>query len=95
MSARKGGRARGDADRARGGASPERRDGAGADPPRGGDGARTLRTAVMPALMALVGIAIIVRTLAAGGGPVATGILLGVLFTAAGVMRLYAERHRR
>jgi hypothetical protein len=44
--------------------------------------------------MLLVGLAIIVRTVAAGGGPVATGLILGVLFCAAGGLRLYAERRR-
>ena len=39
-----------------------------------------LRTAVLPALMVLLGVAIIVRTLAAGGGPIALGLLIGVLF---------------
>jgi hypothetical protein len=47
---------------------------------------------VLPALMLLIGIAILIRTIAAGGGPVATGILLGVLFCAAGAGRLWAER---
>jgi hypothetical protein len=42
--------------------------------------------------MLLVGLAIIVRTIAAGGGPVATGILVGLLFCVAGGLRLYAER---
>jgi hypothetical protein len=49
---------------------------------------------VLPALMLLVGIAILVRTIAAGGGPVATGVLLGVLFCAAGGLRLYSELKR-
>jgi len=49
---------------------------------------------VLPALMVLVGIAILVRTFAEGGGPAATGILLGVLFCAAGGLRLYVERRR-
>ena len=53
-----------------------------------------LRTAVLPALMALLGVAIIVRTLAAGGGPIALGLVIGLLFVAAGALRLYAE-HRR
>ncbi len=51
-----------------------------------------MRGTVLPALMLLVGLAIIVRTIAAGGGPVATGILIGLLFCAAGGLRLYAER---
>jgi hypothetical protein len=53
-----------------------------------------LRTAVLPALMALLGVAIIVRTLAAGGGPLALGLIIGVLFVLAGGLRLYAERER-
>ncbi len=51
-----------------------------------------MRGTVLPALMLLVGLAIIVRTIAAGGGPVATGILVGLLFCVAGGLRLYAER---
>ncbi|HET8755285.1 MAG TPA: hypothetical protein VFM58_04710 [Solirubrobacteraceae bacterium] len=51
-------------------------------------------TQVLSALMVLIGIAILVRTLAAGGGATAIGILLGVLFMAAGAGRLYAERRR-
>jgi hypothetical protein len=49
-------------------------------------------TRVLSALMIVIGVAIVVRTLAAGGGPLALGLLLGVLFVAAGAGRLYAER---
>jgi hypothetical protein len=49
-------------------------------------------TRVLSALMLLIGVAIVVRTLAAGGGPRALGLLLGLLFVAAGAGRLYAER---
>jgi hypothetical protein len=49
-------------------------------------------TRVLSALMILIGLAIVVRTLAAGGGPLALGLLLGLLFVAAGAGRLYAER---
>jgi hypothetical protein len=49
-------------------------------------------TRVLSALMVVIGVAIVVRTLAAGGGPLALGLLLGVLFVAAGAGRLYAER---
>ncbi len=52
-------------------------------------------TRVMSILMVVVGLAILVRTLAAGGGPVATGVLLGVLFVAAGVGRLYLQLRGR
>ena len=44
--------------------------------------------------MVLIGIALIVRTLVAGVDGVAFGLLLGVLFIAAGAGRLYVERHR-
>jgi hypothetical protein len=53
-----------------------------------------LRTTVLPVLMVVIGIAILVRTIAAGGSPVATGVLLGALFCAAGAARLYVERRR-
>ena len=51
-----------------------------------------MRGFVLPALMVLIGIALIVRTLAAGGGGLAIGLLLGVLFIAAGAGLLYVER---
>jgi hypothetical protein len=54
----------------------------------------SLATAVMSGLMVLVGAAIVVRTIAAGGGALATGVVLGVLFVAAGAGRLWAERRR-
>ncbi|HYF24212.1 MAG TPA: hypothetical protein VD931_00595 [Baekduia sp.] len=40
----------------------------------------------------VVGIAILVSTVARGGGPLATGILLGVLFCLAGAGRLYVAQ---
>jgi hypothetical protein len=42
----------------------------------------------------LIGIALIVRTLAAGGGAIASGIVLGVLFVLAGAARLYLQLRR-
>jgi len=36
-----------------------------------------------------LGVALIVRTLTSGGGPLALGLILGVLFIAVGVGRLY------
>jgi hypothetical protein len=54
----------------------------------------TAATRVLSGLMVLIGFAIIARTVAEGGGPVALGLLLGVLFVAAGAGRLYAERRR-
>ena len=49
-------------------------------------------TRILSALMMVIGVAIIVRTVAAGGGALALGLLLGLLFVAAGAGRLYAER---
>ena len=51
-------------------------------------------THLLSALMVLIGLALIVRTLAAGGGPLAAGLLLGLLFVAAGAGRLWVERRR-
>ena len=51
-------------------------------------------TAILSGLMVLLGLAMIVQTLAGGGGPLAVGIVLGVLFVAAGAGRLWAERRR-
>ena len=51
-------------------------------------------TRVLSGLMVVIGVAILARTLAAGGGALAIGLLMGVLFIAAGAGRLYAERRR-
>jgi len=42
-------------------------------------------------IMIVIGIALIIRTLAAGGTVIATGIVLGVLFVVAGAARLYVQ----
>jgi hypothetical protein len=49
-------------------------------------------TALLSLLMVVLGVALLVRTLAAGGGDV--GILLGALFVVAGLGRLYLGRRR-
>lgn len=46
-------------------------------------------TLVLSAAMVLVGLAMLARTLGAGGGPLALGTVLGILFVAAGAGRLY------
>ena len=51
-------------------------------------------TLVLSAVMILLGVAILVSTLARGGGPLAVGVLLGVLFVLAGAGRMYVERAR-
>jgi uncharacterized membrane protein HdeD (DUF308 family) len=53
--------------------------------------AHRLSTRVMSILMLLIGVALLVRTLVAGGGAAATGVLLGVLFILAGAARLYLQ----
>ncbi|MSW96400.1 MAG: hypothetical protein F2796_06330, partial [Actinobacteria bacterium] len=55
-------------------------------PPQGHDVRRRLTVLTSLALIVL-GVAMIVRTLAGGGGALAVGLLLGVLFIAAGAGR--------
>jgi hypothetical protein len=45
----------------------------------------------MSFVMIVIGVALLVRTLVAGGGAFATGIVLGVLFILAGLARLYLQ----
>ncbi len=47
---------------------------------------------VISLFMVLIGVAMIVRTLTAGGGVLATGLILGILFLLAGLGRLYLGR---
>ena len=49
----------------------------------------------MSALMVLIGVVLLVSTLAHSGGPLAIGVLLGLLFIAAGAGRLYLSRGDR
>ena len=51
-------------------------------------------TTVLSLAMVGLGIAMLVITLSRGGGPLAVGILFGVLFILAGGVRLWAQRHR-
>lgn len=53
---------------------------------------RRAYTRVLSVVMILIGVALIARTLAAGGGIAATGLVLGVLFILAGTGRLYLQR---
>jgi len=46
-------------------------------------------TRLLSIVMLAIGVALIVRTIAAGGGGLAVGLVLGVLFVAAGAARLY------
>ena len=49
---------------------------------------------VMSIVIAACGAAMIVAALAGGGGPLSVGVVLGVLFLAFGVGRLYLWRER-
>ena len=49
----------------------------------------------LSALLCLVGVVLVVSTLARGGGPLALGVLIGLLFVVAGAGRLYVERRPR
>ena len=50
---------------------------------------RDTATRVLSVLLVLIGVALVVRTLTAGGGAAARGVILGVLFMAAGAGRLW------
>jgi len=45
----------------------------------------------MSILMIVIGLALLVRTVVAGGGALASGVLLGAFFILAGTGRLYLQ----
>lgn len=45
-----------------------------------------------PVLMILLGLAMVTRAVADGAGPLALGVIIGILFVLAGAGRLYVER---
>ena len=49
-------------------------------------------SALLSLAMVLIGVALVIRSLGAGGGPLALGVILGVLFVAAGAGRLWLQR---
>ena len=49
-------------------------------------------TRVLSSLMVLVGLGLVVSTLVRGGGPLAVGLVVGVLFCGVGAGRLWLER---
>ena len=49
-------------------------------------------TRALSALMLLVGLAMIASTLSRGGGPLAIGVVLGVMLAAIGAARLWFAR---
>jgi hypothetical protein len=52
-------------------------------------------TKLLSLIMVGLGLAMIVLAIAGGGGPLATGVLVGILFCAAGAGRLYISRNVR
>ncbi len=51
-------------------------------------------TLLLSAAMFVIGLAMLVRTLGAGGGPLTLGFVLGLLFAAAGAGRFYLTWRR-
>jgi hypothetical protein len=49
-------------------------------------------TVLLSAIMVLLGLTMIVRALAGGGGALAVGVVFGALFVAAGAGRLWVAR---
>jgi hypothetical protein len=49
-------------------------------------------TRVLSVLMVFVGFALVVSTLVRGGGPLAVGLIVGVLFCGVGAGRIWLER---
>ena len=56
------------------------------------DRAYLASTLVMNALLVLVGLAMVVAALVRGGGPLALGVVVGVLFALLGAGRLWLAR---
>jgi hypothetical protein len=52
-------------------------------------------TRALSTVVVMIGLTLLVATLALGGGPLAKGVLLGVLFVLAGIGRLYLTREER
>jgi hypothetical protein len=61
---------------------------------RDGRGLHRAATLLLSAAMIAIGIAMLVRTLGAGGGPLTLGIVIGLLFVAAGGGRFYVTWRR-
>jgi len=51
-------------------------------------------TRVLSAVMVVLGVTLVVAAVARGGGPLATGVVFGLLLGGAGVARLVLERDR-
>ena len=53
--------------------------------------AHAVATRLLSAALVIIGVVMVVSTIARGGGPLASGVILGVLFTAAGALRILAS----
>ncbi len=49
---------------------------------------------MLSSVILILGVIIVIRTIAAGGGPVSAGVLLGIVFAAIGGARLYLASRR-
>jgi hypothetical protein len=49
-------------------------------------------TRILSVAMLVIGLAMIVRAVSGGGGPLAVGVVFGALFVAAGLGRLWVAR---
>jgi hypothetical protein len=54
--------------------------------------AHRLTTRILSGLLVVIGVAMVVSTLTLGGGPLAKGLIFGLLFMAAGAGRFYLSR---
>jgi hypothetical protein len=70
---------------------PPKRKASRASDPQAPSPLRRSSTRFMSILMIAIGLALLVRTAVAGGGALATGLLLGLLFILAGAGRLYLQ----
>ncbi|ADB51328.1 hypothetical protein [Conexibacter woesei] len=52
-------------------------------------------TRLLSAIMLVIGVVLLVRTLAEGGGPLSVGVIMGVLFVAAGAGRIALSRRQQ
>ncbi len=51
-------------------------------------------TVVMGSVLAVIGVILIVRTVAGGGGPLALGVIVGVLLALLGAARVFLATRR-
>ena len=70
---------------------PTKRNASRPSDPQANSPLRRSSTRVMSILMIAIGVALLVRTVLAGGGALATGVLLGLFFVLAGAGRLYLQ----